>query len=404
MGSPISYDRRVKIVKRKKAGESTQSIAISLDVSVSGVRKIWKRYQSEGESAFYPNYQNCGRKSPFHQKIVESIPDIRDNDQGASYVHSKLLIKHPEERVPAIRTLQRWWQSSNESRPKGRPPANEKKKWSKTAHETWQIDGKEQVKLADGTKSSWMNIGDEGTSAHLKAVVDAAPYVVSIHQQAAIGYVNQAFERWGLPENIKIDNGRPFVHPQHMDMPTFAKLWWIGLGINVIQNTPRCPQQNGVVECLQGTMCSWSNPSACQDIQALQKRIDEESDFQRNHYKIPAKGYKTRIELHPDLETNHRKYNPDKFDMNLVDEFLSNQVWTRPIRKDGAIKFFGVEIYVSKRKDYIKREMDITFDPQIRKWVIRKPDGTLLKQSSKGVPSENQIKEFATMSKNKNTT
>jgi len=247
-----------------------------------------------------------------------------------------------------------------------------------------------------------MNIGDEGTSAHLQASVDAAPYVASMSLQTVIGYVNTAFERWGLPENIKIDNGSPLVHPPNMDIPTKAKLWWIGLGINVIQNTPRCPQENGIVECLQGTICSWSNPSGCQTKEELQQRIDTESDFQRNHYRIPAKQSKTRIELHPDLETNHRKYDPNRFDINLVYEYLSNQVWTRQVKKNGQLRFLGEYMYVGK--GYLEHEVDITFDPHILKWIIRKKDGTLLKQISKGIPTEKQIKEFAVMSKNDDTT
>lgn len=127
MASPISYCRRVKIVKRKKAGESTTSIAKSLDISVSGVRKIWKTYQEVGDGAYHPNYSKCGRKPLYDSNIRDSVALIRDNEQGASYVYSKLLVKHPEQKVPSIRTLQRWWLASNENRPKGRPCIEEKK-------------------------------------------------------------------------------------------------------------------------------------------------------------------------------------------------------------------------------------------------------------------------------------
>lgn len=127
MASPISYDRRVKIVKRKQSGEDTASIAESLDISVSGVRKIWVRYQEVGEAAYYPNYEKCGRKTPFDSTIIDSVSSIRDNKQGASYVYSKLLVKHKDQKIPAIRTLQRWWQKSEKSCPKGRPSNEDKK-------------------------------------------------------------------------------------------------------------------------------------------------------------------------------------------------------------------------------------------------------------------------------------
>jgi len=39
-----------------------------------------------------------------------------------------------------------------------------------------------------------------------------------------------------------------------MDIPLKSNMWWIGLGINVIHNTPGKPQENGAVECLQGIL------------------------------------------------------------------------------------------------------------------------------------------------------
>ena len=129
-----------------------------------------------------------------------------------------------------------------------------------------------------------MNIADEGSSSHLRAVVHDKRTVAEMDATQATQDVNGCFETSGLPLNIKIDNGRPFVNPNARDVPTLTELWWIGLGINVIKNTPGCPQQNGIVESLQGTMCNWSNPKGQPDIEALQQRLDEESDFQRNHY------------------------------------------------------------------------------------------------------------------------
>jgi len=214
--------------------------------------------------------------------------------------------------------------------------------------------------------------------------------------------VNESFKRWGLPQQIKIDNGYPFVNPKHRDVPTYAKLWWIGLGIKVIQNRPGCPQENGIVECLQGVLCNWSNPGKHTSIQALQNRIDEESEFQRNYYRIPSKGNKTRIELFPDLENNPRKYNPDDFDIGRIHKYLCTQVWTRHIKDNGQIKFWGQSIYVGTKLK--KEEVIVTFDPEEIQWMVTKSDGTLLKTSKKNLPDPDHILEFATMSKNEVTT
>ena len=274
----------------------------------------------------------------------------------------------------------------------------EKKKWSDQAHEVWQIDGKEQVSLSKDQEVSWMNIADEGTSAHLKAFVREVSKVAQMDAQAVTQQINTCFERWGLPEQIKIDNGLPFVYPRARDIPTLTKLWWIGLGIKVIQNAPRCPQQNGIVECSQGIMCNWSNPKDALSIDDLQQRLDEESDFQRNYYKMPNKKLKTRIELHPNLEENPRTYAVENFDMQRVYDYLSNKVFKRTVSNSGLLSFWGMDIYIGKK--FAKLPITITLDMIEMQWLFRKEDGTLMKTHTEGIPNEIQIKEFAVMSMN----
>ena len=126
----------------------------------------------------------------------------------------------------------------------------------------------------------------------------------------------------------------------------------------------------------------------------MQKRLDKESDFQRNHYRIPAKKYKTRLELYPELEINDRKYNPNDFNMQLVYEYLSDRVFHRIINKTGVIRFFGESIYLGKKRYNLG--VTITFDPIEKQWILAKENGTLLKTSIQGVPCEKAIKKIST--------
>jgi len=243
-----------------------------------------------------------------------------------------------------------------------------------------------------------MNIADEGSGAHLKATVQKESVMSLIKLESAIQIVNECFSRWGLPKQIKIDNGWPYVHPNNKRVPTIAKLWWIGLGIKVIQNRPRCPQQNGIVECLQGTICRWANPGSQQNIGELQQRINEESDFQRNSYRIPSKQNKTRVELYPELETNPRIYDPDLFDIHLVYKFLSEKVWIRKVKTGGMMKFFSYQIWVGKK--YAHQKVTVSLDPIEVRWLIKDVKGTLVNTSTRGIPTEIEIKKIALMSKN----
>ena len=48
------------------------------------------------------------------------------------------------------------------------------------------------------------------------------------------------------------------------------------------------------------------------------------------------------------LEQNTRVYNPNNFDINLVNEYLSEFVWHRAIKKNGEVGFNGYRIYIGK--------------------------------------------------------
>jgi hypothetical protein len=128
MGRVISYDVRVKILERKSAGAETRVIASDYDISESVVNKIWRKHLEQGkEAALQTKYSNCGRISNIDEKILTELAIIRDNNQGASYVHFKLKDKFPDLKVPSVRTLQRWWAKEGTGLPRRRPKRVEKK-------------------------------------------------------------------------------------------------------------------------------------------------------------------------------------------------------------------------------------------------------------------------------------
>lgn len=127
MGKAIPYDYRVKIVERIKSGQSYEETATEFGYSKSGIKKIWYTYKKEGSSSFIPKYANCGRSSPYNKDVRDKVSEIRDNQQGGSYVFSKLKANHPDLPTPSIRTLTRWWAKEQTNRPKGRPRDTEKK-------------------------------------------------------------------------------------------------------------------------------------------------------------------------------------------------------------------------------------------------------------------------------------
>lgn len=126
MAKPIPYETRVKIVARKKKGQSSKSIAAIFNLSLSGVNKIVRQYKKEGEIAFQTRYANCGRASIYTEQVRTEVATIRDNSQGAYYVRSK-MVQRGIISIPSTRTMQRWWVKAQTNRTKGRPSDSEKK-------------------------------------------------------------------------------------------------------------------------------------------------------------------------------------------------------------------------------------------------------------------------------------
>lgn len=127
MGKAIAYEIRVKIIALKQKGYSSKSIASRFSLSESGVNKIIRRHQKEGEAAFLTRYSNCGRTSTYTEAVRTEIEKIRDNGQGAYYVRSKMIMEETISCIPSTRTIQRWWAKEQTNRPKGRPKETEKK-------------------------------------------------------------------------------------------------------------------------------------------------------------------------------------------------------------------------------------------------------------------------------------
>ena len=98
------------------------------------------------------------------------------------------------------------------------------------------------------------------------------------------------FKNWGVPQWLKVDNGRPFGDPRRETIPALA-LWLIALGIKVIWNRPRTPQDNAKVERSQGVLSHWTEFEKATDYFDLQIRLWKEADFHNYHFPLRRFGY-----------------------------------------------------------------------------------------------------------------
>jgi hypothetical protein len=174
-----------------------------------------------------------------------------------------------------------------------------------------------------------------------------------------------------------VDNGVPWGSPG--DLPTDLALWLIGLGIEMLWNPPRRPQDNGVVERSQGTAKRWAEPQACAGAAELQGRLEEMDGIQRQEY--PAVQGRSRLEAFPQLADSGRAYcrswERSHWSLGAVASHLAGYAVRRRVSKTGTVSLYNRNHYVGK--PYEGKMVHVMFDPESFEWIIADEAGRQLR-------------------------
>jgi putative transposase len=110
-------------------------------------------------------------------------------------------------------------------------------------NEIWTVDFKGWWHGANGQRCEPLTVRDEWTRyvLDLRAVADA-------RAQTVRACFEQLFERNGVPEAIRSDNGVPFASSTGVLGLSKLSAWWVALGIDLERGRPGCPQDNGAHE------------------------------------------------------------------------------------------------------------------------------------------------------------
>jgi transposase InsO family protein len=188
------------------------------------------------------------------------------------------------------------------------------------------------------------------------------------------------FSRWGRPQSFRVDNGCPWGSKG--DWPTDLALWLIGLGVDMIWNPARRPQENGVIERSQGTGKRWGEPETCEHAAELQRRLDDMDRIQREAY--PSIKGQSRWLAFPGLQQNERSYTKawEKRSWNLqpVLDHMANEHALRRVDRKGQVSIYGRNHYVGKPRQ--GQEVYVFLDPVDREWVFATPDGVQLRRKA----------------------
>ena len=174
MGQPLSSALRQEIIKTRQEEQlSYRALADRYKVHYHTVRNLCLAYAARGDAALVADYSACGRPiSPEREKVYRLVRLMRHHHPGwgVPYLLTRIEVAYPELELQHERTYQRRLKKDCPSSDLPAPtiPREPIVNDVRQAHEEWQIDAKEQLKLIDGRPYSYFNITDKCSHALLR--------------------------------------------------------------------------------------------------------------------------------------------------------------------------------------------------------------------------------------------
>jgi putative transposase len=276
---------------------------------------------------------------------AEAIIEIVRLRQAHEYWGPKkiraLLIKEVGEKgegKPSVATVARVLKRCNLSEAKGR---GRPRRWEpegelaevKGPNGVWTVDFKGWWRTGDGERCEPLTIRD----LYSRYILCLRP--MRKHRTEEVQEVfEEMFERYGMPEVIRSDNGSPFASMTGPQGLTRLSAWWVGLGIMPERIKPGHPEQNGSHERMHFDVSREVEGKPSRTVREEGKRLEEwrvEYNMQRPH---EALGMKTPGEV----------YRRSRKEMREVKEYEYPLAYlVRQVRKDGTVRFVGAFISIS---------------------------------------------------------
>src|SRR4051812_34883026 len=176
------------------------------------------------------------------------------------------------------------------------------------------------------------------------------------------------------------------------DLPTDLACWLAGLGVGLLTNPPRRPQQNGVIERYQGVGKSWAEPESCASAAEWQRRLNTLDRWQRDLY--PTAQGRPRVEVYPGLKHSGRRYDPAReaarWDLKRAWELVGSHLVRRQVDSQGKVSLYNRPYRVGAL--WRGRTIWVGFDPEAGEWVFQDEQGHEIRRQAAGELSAPRIR------------
>jgi putative transposase len=201
---------------------------------------------------------------------------------------------------------------------------------AKAVNEIWRVDFK-----------GWWH-GTEGRCEPLTVRDEFSRYLLELRQvpNARSHTVQESFEklfqRHGLPQASRSDNGTPFASRSAVLGLSRLSAWWVALGINLERSRPGKPQDNGAHERLHRDIS--------QELECLGQNVSQEAlDLWRHQFNYQRPHEALELRCPGDLYHNSNRKYP-----GAVQELVYEGMTARRVNHNGCIRWKDHSLFVSQ--------------------------------------------------------
>lgn len=331
------------VIRALEPGANKSELCREFGISRPTGDKWINRYLSEGIDGLKEQSRRP-KTSPLETSsdVVCEIIRVRNNRRswGGKKIRPLLLRKFPEEKVPTSRTIDRILDRcgltcKRHKRPKKSLPDASQLVKPTRCNEVWTVDFKGWWYTQDKTRCEPLTIRDE----YSRFIIDIVALRYT-HTDIIKDCFRNCFDKYGLPNYIRSDNGTPFATMTALCGLSKLSVWWLRLGIMPNRIPPGCPYKNGAHERLHKDMKRELQKKPARNITQEQIRFDEWKTIfncERAHealgLKTPAACYKPSPVAYNRLEPAYEY--PDDFE-------------TRSICSHGRFNWDGKRLFLTK--------------------------------------------------------
>jgi transposase InsO family protein len=225
-------------------------------------------------------------------------------------------------------------------------------------NQVWTIDFKGWWYTRNRTRFEPLTIRDD-----FSRYVLCAQALDDSRTQTVQRQMTRVFERHGLPEVIRSDNGSPFAACHSPLGLTRLSAWWLTLGISLDRIQPGRPDQNGGHERMHRDMAWEVEGNATQDAVTQQASLDVWRRMFNEERPHEALGLRVPQEVY---QSSPRKFDPRPVEIEYPPSYL-----VRKVNDNGSLRIHKAGINVSAALAGLQVGLEPTQPNRYATWFCR---------------------------------